>query len=451
MGQKWDARVPGPPFWQAILRVCKPGATLLSFGGTRTSHRLACAIEDAGWEIRDGVCWLYGTGFPKSYDLSKAIDKAAGASRVVLSSGQPIKRMIPGADQDKTGSWIKDNGREFTPTVTAPTTAEARRWDGWGTALKPAWEPILLAQKPLEGTYAQNALRHGVAGLNIDGARIGTDDGTRVRPPAKPTAATYAQDAWTQDPANRRPFDPVGQGRWPANLLLSHHPDCRQRGAQKVKGITGGKKPNRSARRIYGKHQNPERFNYADAAGIETVQSWDCHPDCPVGMLDQQSAAGGMHSAEAARAPVPSHTQDFSVGGGPLRARPAAGRIGDTGGASRFFYCAKAPRKERWFYCRDCADAFPAAAREDHAHGHTTPAGKPCWKHLAQHPTVKPQAIMRYLCRLTATPSGGTVLDPFMGTGSTGVAAVQEGRPFIGIELDPESFWTAVRRIEHEL
>src|SRR5690606_18829035 len=162
--QEWHYR------WAVeALRVLKPGGHLLAFGGTRTYHRLACAIEDAGFEVRDCLMWLYGSGFPKSLDVSKAIDKKLGAERVVIAEGKPVKRMIPGADQNKTGSWIKDNGRVFVPTVTAPATPQAKQWEGWGTALKPAVEPIILARKPLsEATVAENVLKWGTGGLNID-------------------------------------------------------------------------------------------------------------------------------------------------------------------------------------------------------------------------------------------------------------------------------------------
>jgi site-specific DNA-methyltransferase (adenine-specific) len=151
MNKAWDSSgiAYSVEFWAEALRVVKPGGHLLAAGGSRTYHRLACAIEDAGFEIRDSIMWIFGSGFPKSLDVSKAIDKSAGAKREVLSSGTPVKRMIPGSDQNKTGSWIKDNGREFTPTETAPATPDAQQWQGFGTALKPAVEPFVLARKPL--------------------------------------------------------------------------------------------------------------------------------------------------------------------------------------------------------------------------------------------------------------------------------------------------------------
>ncbi|WP_052486981.1 DNA-methyltransferase [Gordoniibacillus kamchatkensis] len=154
------------------LRVLKPGGYLLAFSGTRTYHRLARGVEDAGFEVRDMIEWLYLSGFPKSMDIGKQFDKQAGADRKVIAEGPTVKRMIPGADQDKTGSWIKDNGRTFTHTITAPATELAKQWDGWGTALKPAHEPIVMARKPFPGTVCANVELYGTAAINIDGCRI---------------------------------------------------------------------------------------------------------------------------------------------------------------------------------------------------------------------------------------------------------------------------------------
>jgi hypothetical protein len=174
MGKNWDHGVPGVAFWQAALQVAKPGAMLLAFGGTRTHHRLMVAIEDAGWEIRDVIMWVYGSGFPKSHDISKAIDKAAGATREVTGEYDSRNRYDNG-QRASNGTYAKHITGEKTygPTnATAPATDAAQEWQGWGTALKPAWEPIIVAMKPLDGTFAQNAMKHGVAGLNIDGSRI---------------------------------------------------------------------------------------------------------------------------------------------------------------------------------------------------------------------------------------------------------------------------------------
>ena len=204
MGKDWDHGVPGVAFWSAALRVAKPGAHLLAFGGTRTFHRLAVAIEDAGWEIRDTVMWVYGSGFPKSHDVGKGIDKAAGAEREVVGQRDTLK------GNGGSGNNFLGESPRLVP-VTAPATAAAQQWDGWGTALKPAWEPIIVARKPLEGTVAANVLAHGTGAINIDGCRVGSesvtintwDDG------AKPFGggAGHAYSGRTV------------QGRWPANVI----------------------------------------------------------------------------------------------------------------------------------------------------------------------------------------------------------------------------------------
>jgi site-specific DNA-methyltransferase (adenine-specific) len=204
MGKGWDHGVPGQSFWAEALRVAKPGAHLLAFGGTRTYHRLACAIEDAGWEIRDCVMWVYGSGFPKSMDVSKAIDKAAGAEREVV--GQRTTGVGTG---NGSTPLMGDGNRD----ITAPATAAARQWAGWGTALKPAWEPIIVARKPLDGTVAANVLKYGTGAINVDGCRVGTDGGCKG-------AGRGPQGAVHGDGLNGA-FAPavLGLGRWPANLI----------------------------------------------------------------------------------------------------------------------------------------------------------------------------------------------------------------------------------------
>jgi len=284
MGKTWDGGDTAfrPDFWVEVLRVLKPGAMLLAFGGTRTFHRLICAIEDAGFEVRDCLMWVYGSGFPKSLDISKALAKAARAD------GELVQR--------------------------------------WGSSLKPAWEPIILAMKPLDGTFAENARRHDVAGLNIDGSRIGSGE---------------------------------AKGRWPANLLLD------------------------------------------EEAGR---------------MLDAQS---GITTSGAMKRCVGPYTGQNATGF--LRGHSGPhNQHGDSGGASRFFYCAKASERDR-----TCEGQVKN-----------------------NHPTVKPRSLMEYLCRLLTPPGGGLIIDPFMGSGSTGIAALLTGNRFVGVELEPESFETARRRIE---
>jgi len=220
MGKKWDSS--GVAFqietWKEVLRVCKPGAIMLAFGGTRTHHRLMCAIEDAGWEIRDVMMWLYGSGFPKSLDISKAIDKAAGVKREVgpVDSSR-AGRLVNQKGDYKTGVGWSAGNRKIT--IDPPATTEAQLWDGYGTALKPAYEPIIVAMKPLDGTFANNALSHGVAGLNIDAGRIFREErdtsgwslsGSKESENAAMGGKNYSRDP---KPDNLK-------GRWPANIIL---------------------------------------------------------------------------------------------------------------------------------------------------------------------------------------------------------------------------------------
>ena len=226
MGKGWDHGVPGVEFWVEALRVAKPGAHLLAFGGTRTYHRLACAIEDAGWEIRDCVMWVYGSGFPKSHDVSKAIDKAAGAERekVPATGGLHKNRNL------NDDGWSKIGEVEPTMDSASPATDAARQWSGWGTALKPAWEPIIVARKPLCGTVAENVLKHGTGGINVDGCRVPTDD--VIPKMAGKSILGGSSEGWDRPWKN----DPNGLarrqaaadaaiekantlGRWPANLI----------------------------------------------------------------------------------------------------------------------------------------------------------------------------------------------------------------------------------------
>jgi len=319
MSREWDHGVPSSETWERVSAALKPGAMLLAFGGTRMWHRLAVAIEDAGFELRDTLMWLYGSGFPKSLNISKAIDAMAGAEREVVGPRCRVDGKKPGHKNLGENSTYNSKGRDMSGLVeTAPATDAAKAFDGYGTSLKPSFEPVLMAMKSLEGTYAANALEHGVAGLNIDGCRIDYGERGPDRPFSQHVTTGAAH--WGNSEAKELQKYKA-EGRWPTNVVLDE-----------------------------------------EAAAI----------------LDQQSD-----------------------------------------GASRFLYTSKASRSERT------------------ASGDVT----------NQHPTVKPLDLMRWLCRLTSTPTKGTVLDPFMGSGSTGVAAVCEGRGFIGIEMDEASFDVAVERI----
>ena len=407
MGEAWDHGVPSVEVWRGVYRILKPGAMLMAFGGARTWHRLACAIEDAGFEMRDTMMWLYGSGFPKSLDISKKIDKRGGVSvgwfgpwlrreRVRCGIAQKdLAKHFPSKTGGLTGciaNWelglnmptpeqfntlceilslpfgrIEEAEREivdhndrpagwFTSgdghEVTAPATDAARLWSGYGTALKPAWEPILLAMKPCEGTFAENALKWGVAGLAIDAGRIGT------------TVAVWGGKAaggntWNEDNSGlckdgeARPV----VGRWPANLLLDE-----------------------------------------EAAAMLDEQSGDLG----------KSTGGGRNVGGLSNTHHKRMSQD--------RGRTIG--FGDSGGASRFFYCAKASRNERG---------------EGNA-----------------HPTVKPLALCEYLARLILPPDSGfprALLNPFAGSGSEAIGADRAGWDLVvSVEISPEYAEIARRR-----
>ena len=238
MGKKWDYDVPSVEVWAECLRVLKPGGHLLAFAGTRTQHRMAVRIEDAGFEIRDMIAWVYGSGFPKSLDVSKAIDKAAGAEREVIGSG---KGRTGAAAQPNGGSSFSDDSYQWPGDydITAPATEAAKQWQGWGTALKPALEPVTVARKPLVGTVAANVLEHGTGALNIDGCRVeGTPAPTRFDP------AKHGHEGWRMNAtgaecaANASPL-----GRWPANLI---HDGSEEVLAGFPKSSTTGKRSDKS-------------------------------------------------------------------------------------------------------------------------------------------------------------------------------------------------------------
>lgn len=351
MGKQWDYDVPTIEIWKEALRVLKPGGHLLAFGGTRTYHRLVVAIEDAGFEIRDQIMWIYGSGFPKSQNIALAIDKQLG---VESEQGEP-NPAYRAKQLEHDAQWETAMRPEFKGKATSP---EAKQWDGWGTALKPANEPICLARKPLsEKTVAKNVLKHGVGGLNIDASRCGLEgfgEGGGSKVGSGKGIAENASGIATN--AKVMPANPMG--RFPANIL----------------------------------------FDEAAAA-----------------VLDEQTE-NVCHSAGKAR-PKQLHKGDFGIGEHGSRERMADHRFddGDATGASRFFYVAKASKKER-------------------GEGNI-------------HPTVKPIKLMEYLVKLV-TPEGGTVLDPFMGSGTTGVAAKNLGFAFTGVELDAVYFEIAKGRIE---
>lgn len=386
MGKGWDKVLPPVEIWIEALRVAKPGAMLMAFGGTRTYHRLVCSIEDAGWEIRDCVMWVYGSGFPKSHDISKAIDKAAGAERKVI--GQYDSRNgYDGGQRKSKGTYEKHITGEKTygpVDATTPATKSAKLWDGYGTALKPAWEPIVLAMKPLDGTFAQNALKWGVAGLWIDGGRIGTGQDR--------TAGGRGSESTTfLSPSEPKRYERPTGGRWPANLI----------------------------------HDGSEE------------------------VLGEFAKAGDRKAGSALSGKEPSRTGGpGTVAYGEFKERREWESYKDSGSAARFFYCAKASKAERAKGCESLPKKIGGMRSENSGQHITRRNGDDPEPVHNNHPTVKPVSLMRYLCRLTRMPDGGIIFDPFMGSGTTGIAAKLEGRRFIGIDRKQEYCEIARNRIE---
>jgi len=338
MGKSWDNSgiAYSVELWAECLRVLKPGGHLLAFGGSRTYHRLACAVEDAGFEVRDQIMWLYGSGFPKSLDVSKAIDKAAGTLKVV-GKGKAGKTAL-----GQSSDWNKTNNpHEFN--ITEPNSPEAQKWAGWGTALKPAHEPIVVARKPLTGTVANNVLEWGTGALNIDASRVGIGTG-EVKTVNYPDIRgdNYNNAQGTVE------YTVVDQGRWPANVIHDGLPDDW-------------------ARFFYCSKASKSERN----AGLK-------------GLPEQQIAAKGN----------------------------GLNRSCATCGAKTLDGC-------------DCPDrTFENAKRQNF------------------HPTVKPIALMRYLVKMV-TPPSGTVLDPFLGSGTTACAAILEGFEWLGCEMT-EDYWPII-------
>lgn len=404
MAKRWDYDVPSVEVWREALRVLKPGAALLSFGGTRTFHRIAVGIEDAGFELRDALCWLYGKGFPKSLNVGLALDKAAGATRPVVGA-----RVLTGnaaiPTSEKGGTYGVQVG-SIPPkeiAVTAPATPLAEQWDGYGTALKPGWEPIILARKPLEGTVAQNVQRWGCGALAIDACRLERAPGDRP-------------SGW----CGHEP-KPDAARRWPPNVALSHTEEC----SQVVKDEDG----------------RPWR-----------VGAWRCSDDCPIRILDAE--VGERPSGKA----VTRNGGGGKIFGGIAGntkghgARPDSG-YSDGGGPSRFFYCAKVSTKERELGCESLPrrSAGECTDREDASAGLSSPragAGRTGGAHN-HHPTLKPIALARWLASLIRPPTAeATLLVPYSGAGSEIIGALQAGWPLVyGIEGEADYVQIAHARV----
>ncbi|MFT8946014.1 MAG: DNA methyltransferase [Acetobacter aceti] len=325
MGREWDGGDIAfrAETWSAVRGVLRPGAYLAAFGSTRGVHRMACAIEDAGFEIVTTLMWVFGSGKPVSHNAEKAIDRHLGQKRSVLPAGAPVKRFKTGSMSNSSGNWSKQDDQFYQPHNYVGASKESRRWQGYGTGLKPAYEPIILARVPWDGTLANNLLTHGVGALNIDACRV------------------YPED-----------YDGTQEGRWPANLLHD--------GSDEVIAA------------------------FPDAPGQSALVRYDGTPI-------QGNVYGKMARTGTSCTPR-----------------------GDSGSAARFFYCAKAGKEDR------CGSG---------------------------HPTVKPHALMQWLVRLIVPPDG-RVIDPFCGTGSTGVAADALGHDVVLIEREDDYIGDAERKLQ---
>ncbi len=424
MGKKWDYDVPSVEIWKECLRVLKPGGTALIFAGTRTQHRMAVNVEDAGFVLKDTMMWIFGSGFPKAADISKQLDKKGGKSlkwfidyvieiakekgitkkeltalfpsktggmtgwlynkssgnqsltveqynklknflKLPFDNLQEAERKIIGTKQSGLGSGktyaFTDNNKSTDVDITAPSTPEAELWDGWKShGLKPAYEPIIVAMKPNDGTYAENALKHGVAGLNIDGCRITTDEIIKNHNRCEESAKT--------------------KGRYPANIIFD------------------------------------------EEAAL---------------LLDEQSG-NKCGQAGATTGDEPSASKKGDIYGDYSMVKKKSSEPKGLGGASRFFYCCKASKSERNAGCENLEATRHADKNVDDGVGGDNPRNRTNILKKNFHPTVKPLKLMEYLCLLTKTPAGGVVLDPFAGSGTTGLACINTGRGYILIERDEE-------------
>ncbi len=463
MGKDWDKQ--GVSFqketWQIVRESCLPGAMLLSFGGTRTFHRIACAIEDAGWELRDTIMWVYGSGFPKSLDISKAIDKQKGThpdkSREFASyirrrrkdlniklieaddfvcdgttnyswfEGRPAGQRLPRlaeyerlkellqldtqfddfigeAEREVVGKTNRCVGKsqiespyygsakipEESNLLTIPATPEAQLWSGYGTALKPAYEPILVCMNPLDGTFANNALKHGVAGLNIDGCRVpyvneNPNIGGRLNAKMGGQGYGFKLEGRTDELTleNQR-------GRFPANIILDN--------SEEVLAL---------------------------------------FPQTKSGNLLPHHNKGGTSNIGTFK--IRNRKDEFGTFGG------------DSGSAARFFYCAKASKSERNAGCGGLDARQMDESRKEGNPGGDNPRNRGVRRVQNNHPTVKPLALMKYLVKLISPPKDAVIIDPFMGSGTTLLACKELGIKCIGIDTDEYNCEIAAKRCCQEV
>ena len=399
MGKEWDYDVPSQDIWEECIRVLKPGGHLLAFAGSRTYHRMTVRIEDAGFEIRDQLMWIYGSGFPKSMNVGMKVDEKLGNKRKLVE--RPKSEQRPNADNSRDKN--KDIGG-FAMSDNKYKSVGNSEWEGWGTALKPAHEPIVMARKPLsEKTVVDNVLEWGTGGINIDGSRIGTEQRTyKGMSSKKPEGAgTFRDDNWIP-----KDIEKTVEGRFPANVIFDEE-----------------------AGKILDEQTGILKSGFMKAGTQRIMSEGDANT---YGYYDSDTTYNDTY--------------------------------GDSGGASRFFYCPKTSKTDRNEGLDEFEDKYYAAGNQakaelkrgnvdfnankgkgrDERHNHNQVGVS-----KNNHPTVKPTDLMLYLIRMV-TPKGGTTLDPFMGSGSSGKAAVRGGFDFVGVEREEEYMKIAKARIQYE-
>ena len=442
MNKKWDYQVPSIESWQECLRVLKPGGTLLCFAGTRTQHRMAVNIEDAGFILKDCLMWFFGTGFPKALDISKAIDKAMGVEREIVGH-MGGRYNSPGTDI-RSGKYVggEAGGLADWGHITEPGSELAKLFDGYKShGLKPAYEPIILAMKPNDGSYVENALKHGVAGLNIDACRIGfTSESDEKESKNKNRHADFDSGPRenkifgvdNRERGEAGNYDPPG--RYPANILFTHHPECEMVGAKKIKAITGGGV--KVTGDLYGEfkgYKYPKTITKGGEDGTETIKVWVCHPDCPIRTLDEQSGSRPGCKSPSTAKPGSKFRPDQG------NYMPQGPIYPDTGTASRFFKQCNYSKEEvaRFKYCSKASRTERNLGLTEHGLKNT-------------HPTVKPIAILEYLLNLILPPKDGIILDPYFGSGSLGVICERMKIKYVGIEMEKGNCEIAKYRMNYK-
>lgn len=462
MNLEFDSDKGGRDQWIAWLaevmreafRVMKPGAHGLVWALPRTSHWTAMALELAGFEIRDRVQHVFATGFPKNLRADLALDRHLGvAPKVVGTAPQNGAKFKTIAEQIDNKGFNDPARQEYS--VTEPGSPEAAQWKGWGSALKPAAEDWWLIRKPFaEKSMAAQLLKTGTGAINIDACRVGSRNQTVVRG-GNPDRGAYGKFAH-DDKIQEFHYD---SGRWPAHFILTHAEDCVPKGVKQIKGNKQGNKGSDSRERQTDFALTPGRQDYTDGDGKEAVVEWTCVEGCPVRLLNEQSGESGSSKPIERQAGKPRLTGATYSGGRDYTQDYTSPGYEDEGGASRYFatfhpfyYVPKPSRAEKdegleGFEKRSGGEMTgrkegSAGLNNPRAGGGRTSGGR------NTHPTPKGLELMGYLVRLI-TPPGGTVLDCFMGSGATGVAAMREGFNFVGCEMSPEYFAIAQARIEH--